>query len=272
MVLEAIEDDLRGWRGDKVGLGGERVTRGKLHIEHVMPRKWDAHWPLPDGAPGEESRDRLIHTFGNLTLLTGPLNSKVSNGPWSGLGGKRHGLESHDVLLLNREILKSAPTAWDEAAIRSRTSWLTSRILGIWPVPSGYTSGFKDETPTPRHRLDIADLISADRLQSGMVLVPRQRKFADQLATLLPTGELDVGGVVYPTPSAAAVAVVGRSMNGWWFFLVDKPSRRSLRDVRRDYLDSLSEDVESDDEDDDDGRRLTSRRRTGRRTSERIFK
>ena len=27
--------------------GGERVARGKFHIEHVMPRKWQAHWPLP---------------------------------------------------------------------------------------------------------------------------------------------------------------------------------------------------------------------------------
>ena len=59
--------------------------------------------------------------------------------------------------------------------------------------------------------------------------------------------------LVYPTPSAAAESVVGHKTNGWWFFLVDKPSRRSLHDIRRDYLDSLSEDVEADDEDDGDG-------------------
>jgi hypothetical protein len=38
MVLEAMEDHLRGWRDGKQGLGGERVARGKLAIEHVMPR------------------------------------------------------------------------------------------------------------------------------------------------------------------------------------------------------------------------------------------
>jgi hypothetical protein len=48
MVLEAIEDDRRGWRGNELGLGGERVARGKYAIEHVMPRKWD-YWPLPEG-------------------------------------------------------------------------------------------------------------------------------------------------------------------------------------------------------------------------------
>jgi len=71
-----------------------------------MPRKWETYWPLQDGS--EEDRDRIIHTFGNLTLLTGKLNSKVSNGPWLGRGGKREGLEAHDVLFLNRELLKES--------------------------------------------------------------------------------------------------------------------------------------------------------------------
>lgn len=34
MVLEALEDDLRGWRGSAEGLGGERVERRKRAIEH----------------------------------------------------------------------------------------------------------------------------------------------------------------------------------------------------------------------------------------------
>jgi hypothetical protein len=75
MVLEAIEDHLRGWRAGKSGLASERVPRGKLAIEHVMPRKWALHWPLPQGSRGESERDQLIHTLGNLTLLTGKLNS-----------------------------------------------------------------------------------------------------------------------------------------------------------------------------------------------------
>src|SRR5688572_16860585 len=35
MTLEAIEDHLRGWRNGHEGLGGERVARGALAIEHV---------------------------------------------------------------------------------------------------------------------------------------------------------------------------------------------------------------------------------------------
>lgn len=42
-----------GGRDGKPGLGDERVARGRLAIEHVMPRKWVAHWPL-DGHPEPE--------------------------------------------------------------------------------------------------------------------------------------------------------------------------------------------------------------------------
>jgi hypothetical protein len=45
MILETIEDYLRGWKDGQSGLGDERVPRGKFTIEHVMPRKWHAHWP-----------------------------------------------------------------------------------------------------------------------------------------------------------------------------------------------------------------------------------
>lgn len=51
MVLEAVEDQLRGWRNGELGLGGERVARGQYVIEHVMPRKWGPNWPLERGGP-----------------------------------------------------------------------------------------------------------------------------------------------------------------------------------------------------------------------------
>src|SRR5215813_8372170 len=61
MVLEAIEDYERGWKDGQRGLGGERVARGSFAIEHVMPRKWTARWPKPNGVNGDAERDRLIH-------------------------------------------------------------------------------------------------------------------------------------------------------------------------------------------------------------------
>jgi hypothetical protein len=249
MVLEAVEDHLRGWRQEKAGLGGQRVPRGKLHIEHVMPRKWAHHWPRPDGP--ESDRDRLIHTIGNLTLLTSKLNAKVSNGPWLGDEGKRQGLEAHDVLLLNRDLLKRAKDVWTDADIRARSDELARLIIEIWPAPEGHRSIFSGSKEPPRHRVDLLDLISAGWIQPGCSLHPRRRKYAGVAATLLPDGRIDVAGSVYATPSTAASAMVGKHENGWWFFLVDPASKRSLTDLRRDYRRSLQDD--SDGEDDEDG-------------------
>jgi hypothetical protein len=251
MVLEAIEDDLRGWRGENVPLGEERVARGRLHIEHVMPRKWELHWPLSAGLRSDE-RDRLIHTVGNLTLLTGRLNSKVSNGPWLGSDGKRHGLESHDVLMLNRELLKGSDSAWTDADIRRRSDALASRIIEIWPVPDGHSSGFAHEKATARHRVDVADLLSAGLLEAGRQLFARRKQYADLEITVLADGRIDVAGEVYATPSHAARTITGRPTNGWWFFLVDRQPRRELRDVRRDYLESFAEDVDDEDGEDEE--------------------
>lgn len=56
MVLEAVEDYERGWRDPRIALGGERVPRGQYVIEHVLPRKWQQHWPLPDNVTGRPAR------------------------------------------------------------------------------------------------------------------------------------------------------------------------------------------------------------------------
>jgi Restriction Enzyme Adenine Methylase Associated len=68
----------------------------------------------------------------------------------------------------------------------------------------------------------------------------------------LPDGRLDIGGTVYADPSEAAAAITGKPSNGWWLFLVDQKTRRSLRQVKREYLESVARDVEEDDGDDGD--------------------
>lgn len=250
MVLEAIEDYKRGWKGSAVGLGEERVARGKFAIEHIMPRKWLSHWPLPEGVDAEV-RDRQIHTIGNLTLLTGRLNSKVSNGPWAGAEGKRSALVAHDVLMLNRE-LREAAGDWTDASIEGRTRALCQVIASIWPVPPGHKSGFFVEQKKPRHhRVELADLIEAGLLAAGAPLFRRSKKNPERVATLLADGRIEVDGRQFGTPSDAASTFTGHSTNGWWFFLVQQSPRKSLKDVWREYVDRLA--VDADDEDADEG-------------------
>ena len=185
-----------------------------------------------------------------MTLLTSKVNAKVSNGPWLGDTGKKHGLEAHDVLFLNRELLKKAGDNWTDAAIRCRSEELANYIIEIWPVPEGHRSGFGQEKVRPRHRVDLSDLLSAGCVQAGMSLFPRRKKLAGSVATLLPDGRLDLQGTIHSSPSEAAKAITGGAMNGWWFFLVDQQSRRSLKDVRLEYLESIAAD--SDDDADDE--------------------
>lgn len=128
MFLEAIEDQLRSAKTED-----QHVTRGSLTIEHVLPQAWQAHWPLPkaeDALRAEIDRNRLLHTFGNLTLATSALNPDLSNGPWA---EKRSKLVEHSVLQLTKGILDSQH--WDEDAIRVRGAFLADKALEIWPRP-----------------------------------------------------------------------------------------------------------------------------------------
>jgi hypothetical protein len=246
MVLESIEDHLRGWRASKQGLGGERVSRGKLAIEHVMPRKWQQHWS--GQGVDEEDRDRLIHTLGNLTLLTGKLNSTVSNGPWSGTNSKRAGLEGHDVLILNRDLLKRAGTQWTDETIRGRTQELVRLIAEIWAVPLDHRSGF---AATRQRSARKVELINAGLLHPGMSLIPKRKKFSHRVATLLADGRVEVDGEAFESEREAATAIYGKKTGGWWFFLTDPTSGRTLRAVRREYIEAMAVDSEEDDQDDD---------------------
>ena len=250
MVLEAIEDHLRGWKNGKSALSEERVARGKLAIEHVMPRKWHTHWPLQGRV--EADRDRIIHSLGNLTLLTGKLNSKVSNGPWLGAEGKRSGLEAHDVLVLNRELLKKAIEQWTDDSICVRTQELAGIIARIWPVPPNHRSSVTSARLRVGKKIDLSDLINGGVLHPGMSLFPRRKKFSHKVATLLQDGQVEVDSVAFSSASDAANAIVGKRTNGWWFFLTDQASGRSLQRVRREYVNAMAVDVE-DDEADDDG-------------------
>lgn len=256
LVLEAIEDHRRGWRDGKDGLGGQRVARGRYAIEHILPRKWETHWPVASTGQAHE-RERLVHTLGNLTLLTKPLNSKVSNGPWTGSDGKWAALEEHDVLLLNNDMRKSAPDVWTHDHIRIRTDLLIDAVLGIWPVPVGHRASHAPKSAILCRRLDLADLLNAGVLQAGMTLYPGSKRYGSRTATLLADGSIEVDGVAYQYPQGAAKAIAGRPRNGLWFFRLDRVGGRSLREVLDDYRTAMALDVdgeadESEDDEDDE--------------------
>ena len=131
MVLEGIEEVYRS-----EALAEEAEVPRRLSIEHVLPQSWEEYWPLPTGVDEHEARQNrnlLLHTIGNLTLVTGRLNSSVSNSPW---GSKRQALSDHSVLFLNRVFLKETENSgWDEVAISARSRRMAGQVARKWPGP-----------------------------------------------------------------------------------------------------------------------------------------
>ncbi|WP_328601242.1 DUF262 domain-containing protein [Actinomadura physcomitrii] len=134
MALAAAEMSLHSTKTDI------RNIPSNLSLEHILPNDWEDSWPL--GADGGElidgevveqaaaERAARLHKLGNLTIVTQPLNSAMSNAPWS---VKRAELNRHTRLLLNARIAER--DTWDEQAIDERGTWLAHTLAKVWPGP-----------------------------------------------------------------------------------------------------------------------------------------
>ena len=234
MYLEAAEDYRRGYTGDSPSKAGARVPRVGYAIEHVLPQRWRAHWPV-EGLAAQLDRDEHVHRLGNLTLLTGSLNSSVSNGPWLGAGGKRAKLDEHDVMLLNRDIREVGKQGWDEQLIDQRGDRLVDAFAATWPVPEGHVGQPEHTTAAlDLPYVSVADLLVADLLQAGVRLTARPGPWGRVDCEVLPEGSLRLDGQVFASLSTAGHRVRQGSTNGWWFWSL--PDGRRLKDVRAQYL------------------------------------
>ncbi|MDX2849234.1 DUF262 domain-containing protein [Streptomyces sp. PA03-3a] len=165
LLLAELENALYSGKTERL------VHDGELTIEHLLPQTWVEHWPLPNGGSREsvdahERRQSLLHTIGNLTLLTRRLNPSVSNCAWE---HKRPEILSHSALSLNR----SLPAQWDEEAILARADHLSEVFSRRWQRPEGGSSG-PSVAGFPAPRMVARETISADR--PATVKVPQARR------------------------------------------------------------------------------------------------
>jgi uncharacterized protein with ParB-like and HNH nuclease domain len=141
-VLRAIEKQLHQAKTERIEI------LSSLTVEHVLPDDWIEQWPLANGNRGvtwveqfdktreqadvdaTQKRDRLKHTFGNLTLLTQPLNSSVSN---SAFDIKKPAIVSNSALALNRHFHDK--DAWGDMTIETRGESLFAHASTLWPYP-----------------------------------------------------------------------------------------------------------------------------------------
>jgi len=133
----------------------EDVSLSSISVEHIMPQDWAEHYPL-DGklipwlmyrgwySPSDDheanklwdqiedkvmARNKAIQSFGNLTIVTQPLNSKMSNAAF--IDKKKEFRNS--VLLLNRYL--DYIRRWDEVAMAKRARKLFDTAKTIWFGP-----------------------------------------------------------------------------------------------------------------------------------------
>ncbi|MFD1874335.1 DUF262 domain-containing protein [Hymenobacter bucti] len=125
MILAALDLQLHTNRQEQLHLP---IT---LSVEHIYPQtptvgRWD-HIEEEDGA-------RVLNQLGNLTLLTRPLNSSISNGAFS---RKRPAITRQSLLQLNAYFQDLDDTdEWGVAEIQKRGKELTKLAIKVWPRPA----------------------------------------------------------------------------------------------------------------------------------------
>lgn len=142
-ILKAISDTYMDRRTETITIDSPST------VEHLLPRNWLENWPLQNGQKGlawpdlfdrpaddpiaiaTKQRNAALNTFGNLTILSGPLNSSVSNSSWQ---VKKPELMNASLLPIN-QVLHQYDT-WDENAILHRSKVLFERAMRLWPGSS----------------------------------------------------------------------------------------------------------------------------------------
>lgn len=99
-----------------------------LSVEHIMPKKWKNHWN--NNLPNEKdslNRNYVLLTLGNLTLITGKLNSSMRDSSWN---IKKEALRKFSTLRQTTDYINIVD--WNETEIISRAKHLYQLAVQIW--------------------------------------------------------------------------------------------------------------------------------------------
>lgn len=121
MLLKAIDLQLTTKKQEVLHINGE------ISIEHVWPQT-----PEPGTwTPLSAENDDIIHTIGNLTLVTNTFNSSLSNRPFA---EKRSAIARESALRMNTYFQDFTDSdAWTEERIRERGLKLFETARLVWP-------------------------------------------------------------------------------------------------------------------------------------------
>ena len=103
-----------------------KLNDNGFSVEHIMPKKWRNNWAWPTTG-NEFTRDSILLTLGNLTLIKGKLNSALRDAAWD---VKKNILMSYSTLRQTTNYL--AFPGWDEEIIAARANDLYNAAISIW--------------------------------------------------------------------------------------------------------------------------------------------
>ena len=187
------------------GSGAYTVLSDDPTIEHIMPQTVTEAWKHHLGENWQQDYG-LLHTLGNLTVVTQDWNSLLSN---SSYDVKRQKLADHGLLLNHLYFTEQASVIWNCQSIRERAQWLVTKVSEIWPQLAE-TVGSWEEKPKAVVILDdvypVGSWRDVLRRTSEVAAQWSGDKFEDQVVAELPT-------IFSNKPFSVASHQL---QNGWW--------------------------------------------------------
>lgn len=131
--LEQLESHEQGKHVELI-VGGPDL----VHVEHIIPQKIKTKkakdefgdWPSYLGKGSEMKHSEFVSRIGNLTLIAGPLNMGVSNGPYD----KKKSAYGKSSISLTKS-LASEYLEFRFEQVESRGSDLAAKAVLLWPIP-----------------------------------------------------------------------------------------------------------------------------------------
>lgn len=149
----------------------------KYDLEHLMPKKWEAHWQtMPEGYT-DDDRNKALKTLGNLMIISDSLNRSISNADWA---TKKNGTKKYKGLLKYASDLELWNGAlelpeWNEITIHNRAEWLAEQANEVW-----YNECSNDISPKPSLDDTLFSLNGSDFMRKSRLGPYLVRKYLER--------------------------------------------------------------------------------------------
>jgi hypothetical protein len=201
LIFETVNRHLSAGTDAYTALAGDPT------IEHIMPQTLSDEWKRQLGPMWMEDYE-LLHTLGNLTLVTQEWNSSLSNAIYQ---VKRSKLVAHG-LLLNQAYFNNGQLEWNKDAIKARAEFLVEKIEQVWPA-----FGSLPESPGMKERPKSLTILGQT------FTVKSWRDVAEQTAEVVSQISDDFEQIAESLPNylnREPFQLACRQLsNGWWLYV-----------------------------------------------------